>query len=338
MALIAPARAIVHPSFIEPNNIVTINQASGFMQALGGESLRVLLGDVDKFVYQNRVDVRTAVAAQQATANLLPSATVTLDFASTATYMLRTRQEYNEYDVADAGQWNVPLPLAYRLAARQGIFQAIRDASIFGVNASNSEGLVNAPNSTAVNLPPDSFGNTTLQTYDNGQIAMWLLSQINAQLSRMFFLGSAVRVVFVGPQRIFGTLQMQNIVQTTSYQRPGAGTATSAQVVKRVSEEFDIDIDIAYDDTLIGKGSGGADAVLMVVPEAVVPKVPGINTNEFATLTPTTDAMTMQYANVAAPIEVTTPIVEGLDVTSSMRISSGVAWRGEAVTVLSIPY
>lgn len=338
MALIAPARVMVNPSFVEPDLIITISQPSGFMEDLGGTALRVKLSDVDKFVYQNRVDLRTAVAAQQAAHNALPSATITLDYVQAATYLVRTRQEYNELDVADAGTWNVALPQAYRLASRQGIFQFIRTANLYGVNASNSEGLMNTPNSTAVNLPPDSYGNTTLLTYDNGQLAVWILAQMQAALQRMFFLGGAVRVVFIAPQRIIGQMQLQNIVQVVYYQRPGGGTATTAQVVKKVAEEFDIDVVLAYDDTLIGQGSGGADAMLLVVPEAIVPKIPGINTNEFATLTPTTRAMTMQYANVTAPIEITTPIPEGLDVVSQMRISSGWAPRGQAVSVLSIPY
>lgn len=338
MALIAPARVLVHPSFVEPDLIVTIAQPSGFMEGLGGGALRVKLSDVDKFVYQNRVDLRTAVTAQQAAHNALPSATIALDYVQTATYLVRTRQEYNELDVADAGEWNVALPRAYQLAARQGIFQFIRTANLYGVNAANSEGLLNTPNSTSVTLPPDSYGNTTLQTYDNGQFAVFLLGQIQAALQRMFALGAPARVVFIGPQRLIGTLQLQNIVQTTSYQRPGAGTATTAQVVETIAKEFGIEIDWAYDDTLIGQGSGASDALLLLVPEAVVPKIAGINTNEFATLTPTTRAMTMQYANVAAPVEITTPIPEGLDVVSMMRISSGWAPRGQAVTVLNIPY
>lgn len=338
MALIAPARVLVHPSFVEPDLIVTIAQPSGFMEGLGGGALRVKLGDVDKFVYQNRVDLRTAVTAQQAAHNALPSATITLDYVQTATYLVRTRQEYNELDVADAGEWNVALPRAYQLASRQGIFQFIRSANLYGVNAANSEGLMNTPNSTSVTLPPDSFGNTTLVTYDNGQFAVFLLGQVQAALQRMFALGAPARVVFIGPQRLIGQLQLQNIVQTTSYQRPGAGTATTAQVVETIAKEFGIEIDWAYDDTLIGAGAGASDALLLLVPEAIVPKIPGINTNEFATLTPTTRAMTMQYANVAAPIEITTPIPEGLDVVSMMRISSGWAPRGQAVTVLNIPY
>jgi hypothetical protein len=330
MPLVAPSQVRVHPNFVVPKNVITMAQASGFMMDLGGEA---------KWVYMNRVDIRTSVVGQQATANLLPSATITLEYAQTATYMLRTRNEYNEYDVQDAGEYNVALPAAYRVGARQGIYLAVRSANLFGFNASNSEGLLNVPNSTVVNLPPDTFGHTTLLTYDNGQIAMWLLSQIQAALQRMYALGAPTRMVFVGPQRLIGTLQMQNIVQTTSYQRPGAGTATSAQVVKRVADEFGITIDWAYDDTLQGQGGNAStDVLLLVMPEAVVPKVPGINTNEFGTLQPGMDKMTMQFANVVAPIEVTTPIVEGLDVTSSMRISSGWAPRGEAVTVLNVPY
>ena len=338
MPLIAPARVLVHPSFVEPELIITIAQPSGFMEGLGGGALRVKLSDVDKFVYQNRVDLRTATTAQQAAHNTLPSATITLDYVQTATYLIRTRQEYNELDVQDAGEWNVALPRAYQLASRQGIFQAIRSANLYGFNASNNEGLLNTPNATAVTLPPDSYGNSTVQTYDNGQMAIWLLGQIQAALQRMYMLGAPARVVFVGPQRMIGTWQMQGIVQTTSYQRPGAGTATTAQVVEKIAEDFGIAIDWAYDDTMIGAGAGGSDALLLLVPEAVVPKIQGINTNEFATLTPTTRAMTMQYANVAAPIEITTPIPEGLDVVSMMRVSSGWAPRGQAVSILSLPY
>lgn len=338
MPLIAPSRVLVHPNRIEPNLIITIAQPSGFMQGLGGKKLRQLLSDNDKVVYQNHVDVRTAVAAQQAAANVLPSATITLDYIQTLTYLLRTRQDYSELDVADSGEYNVALPAAYRLAARQSINQAIRAAFIYGVTASNSEGIINTPNATAVTLPPDTFGDTTLRTYDAGQLAIWFNAQIQYALQSMFRLGMPGRVVLLGPQRIIGTLQWQDIVQVTSYQRPGAGTATTGQVVSKIGDENDVTIDWAYDDTLIGKGAGGTDAVLLLVPEAVVPSIPGINTNEFAKLSPTTDAMITQYTNVAAPIEITTPIPEGLDVVSMQRITSGWCPRPQATTVLSLPY
>jgi hypothetical protein len=336
-------RVIVHPSFIEPDLIITTAQPSGFMDILGGRALRVKLGPVDKYIYQNRIDLRTQVAVSQASFNALPSATITADYASTATYLGQVRAEYTEIDVQEAGEWNVALPQAQRLAMRQGIFQYLRLACLYGVNAGNIEGIINTPNSTAVNMPPDSYGNATLPTYDAGQLAIWFLGQIQAALQRMYLLGTKARVVILGPQRIIGQMQLQNIVQLTSYQRPGAGSATTAEVIKKVCQENGYDVEWAYDDTLIGKGSGSTsmnpvDAVLLVVPEVIVPSMQGINTNEFATLSPSEKALTMQYADVGVPVEVTTPIVDGLNVTSRMRFSSGWAPRGECLTVASIPY
>ncbi len=139
--------------------------------------------------------------------------------------------------------------------------------------------------------------------------------------------GVPTRFVILGPQRVLLQMELQNIVQVTSYQRPGAGTATSAQVITKVSEEFGYEIEWAFDDT-----------VLLVVPEISVPTMPKINTNEFATLGPNLKANTLQYADVIAPVEVVTPIVEGVDVTSTMRVSPGWCVRSQAITVASIPY
>lgn len=343
MANIFNARVLVHPSYIEPDLIVTTSQASGFMDVLAERALRVKLGPVDKFVYQNRIDLRSQVTASQAAANALPSATLTADYVQTGTYRVRTRAEYNELDIAEAGEWNVALPQAQRLALRQGIFQYLRVAALFGVNAANYEGLLNTPNSTQVNLPPDTYGNTTVTTYDAGQLAQFFLNQINQALQRMFYLGAPNRIQFLGPQRIIGQMQLTNIVQVTSYQRPGAGTATTAQIVTEIAKEFGYAVEWAYDDTLAGVGgsyggAAGSDVVLLVVPEAIVPNAHEIDTNVFQTISPVQKAMTLQYADVAAPTEVTTPIVEGLDVVAQIRISSGWAPRGQAVTVLTLPH
>lgn len=339
MANIFNARVQVHPSYVEPDLIITTAQPSGFMDDLGGSSLRVRLGPVDKFAYLNRIDLRTSVAAQQASHNALPSATIAADYAQTAAYLIRTRAEYNEIDVAEAAEWNVALPEAQRLAMRQGIFLQIRSANLYGFNASNNEGLLNAPNSAAVTLPPDSYGNTTLLTYDNGELAIWMLGQVQALLQRMYRIGTPTRVVIVGPQRVIATMQMQNVIQLTSFQRPGAGSGTTAQMLEMQLKEMGVTLEWAYDDTLINAGAGGTtDALLVAVPEASVPKIEGINTNVFNTLSPTMTAMTLQYADVPAPIEITTPIPEGVDVVSQMRISSGWAPRGQCITVLSLPY
>ena len=335
-------RLLLDPAFYEPELVITQSQASGYMETLAGAGLRVKLGPIDKAIYINRIDVRSQIAANQAIHNKLPSATITADFLQCPTYTSRNRAEYNQWDLAEAGRYNVSLHEAQRLALRQGHFQFIRNAGLYGVNAANSEGLINTPGATTVNLPPDSFGNVTLQTYDNGQLAVWFQGLIAAALTRMYLGGVPVRLVILGPQRVLLQMELQNIVQVVSYQRDGAGTATSAQVITKVSEEFGYEIEWAFDDTLIGQGAtinaAASDAVLLVVPEIVVPKQTGINTNEFATLGPNLAANTLQYADVIAPVEVTTPIPEGLDVTATMRISPGWCIRSQAITVASIPY
>jgi hypothetical protein len=329
------ARQIIHPSHYEPGLIITQSQASGYQDVLAGEGLRVQLGPIDKVVYANRLDVRTQVAANQAIANALPGASLTGDFIQTATYTIRQRNEYNEFDVLEAAQYSVGLPMAYRYAHRQGAFQFLRNIGLYGANAANSEGLINTPGATATNLPPDSYGNTTISTYDAGQLAIFINSVIQAGLTRMFLMGTPVRVVILGPQRILGTMQLQGVVQLVQFQRAGAGTATTAQEITTINKEFGYTVEWAFDDTLIGQGSGGTDAVLVVFPELNVPTMAGINTNEFAMVAPNISGNTLQYADVPAPVEVITPIPEGLDVTSTMRASSGWCVRSQAITVLS---
>lgn len=331
-------RLLIDPSFMEPELVITQSQASGYMAALAERGLRTRLGNIDKAIYINRLDMRSQVAANQAIHNQLPSATLSADYLQTATYTARCRAEYNQWDIAEAAQYRVSLPEAQRLAMRQGTFQFIRNAGLYGVNAANSEGLVNTPSATAVNLPPDTFGNTTLVTYDNGQLAIWFQGLIAAALTRMYLGGTPVRFVILGPQRVLLQMELQNIVQVVSYQRPGAGSATTAQVITKVSEEFGYEIEWAFDDTLIGQGANGDDLIVLVVPELNVPKMPKVNTNEFATLGPNMSANTLQYSDMIAPQEITTPIPEGLDVTSTIRVSSGWCIRSQAITLASIPY
>jgi hypothetical protein len=339
LASLFNARLKVEPSFTEPELIITTAQASAFMDTMGGGTPRIKIGSVDKVIYMNRIDLRGTVNAQQASHNALPSATIRAEYAQTGTYMPRIRANYNDIDMAEAATWNVNLVEAQSLAMDQSMYQFMRSAYLYGVNASNSEGVLNTPNATAVNLPPDSYGNTTLQTYDNGQLAIWFLSQIGSSLTRMNMLGAAQRAVFLGPQRVFEQMGYQNIVQVTSYQRPGAGTATTSQVIIDIAKVNGVEVEIGYDDTLIGQGAAGADLVLLTIPEAIVPRVGSkINTNEFNTLAPTERAMVLMYADMGAPMSITTPIADGLDIVKQWRHSTGWAPRGQAVSLLSIPY
>lgn len=339
MAAITPAFVTVNPSFVEPDVVMTYNQASGAFDALPGSAPRVRLGDGDLAVYAKRMDLRTRVHAGQSAVNNLPSITIVNSLIGTATYLLRVRAEYDHHDQAAASRWGFSLPEAMRLGMRQGHFQLARNALLYGMNPANGEGLLGAQGATAVSLPADSFGNTTISTYDAGQLAFFLIQQVGLLKSRTMQLGMGRKFTFLMPQRVGQQIEYANIVQLTQFQRTGAGSATTAGVVKMIAMENGDEIYWGYDDTLIGKGAGGTDAIVIAMPEVQRPDGPAINTNEFAKLAPSLNACTLMYCDMAAPREIPAPLPAGaVDVTSEWRISSGWAVRPEAITVISATY
>ena len=290
MANIASSFTIVNPSYIEPGVILPYSQASGAFEAIVEGKPLVRLSDGDLYAYIKRLDLRTKVAAGQSAYNLLPSISTTLSMVSTPSYLLRVRGEYDHHDTAAMGRWGLSIVEAQRLGMRQGHFQLARTALLYGMNPANGEGLLNAQGATAVALPADTNGNTTVTTYDNGQMAFFLIGQVQAIKTRTNQLGIGRKFTILGPQRVLGVFEYQNIVQLTQFQRVGAGTTSTAGVVKDVLEMNGDEILWCYDDTLIGKGTGGTDAVLIVMPEVMKPQGSSINTNEFAKLAPGIDA------------------------------------------------
>lgn len=336
MGNIATAWAQTHPSFIEPGLLIQYNQASGAFEVLPRGNPEVKIGAEDLYVYMRRVDVRTKVVVGQQASNQLPSASTVFDTASTATYLQRVRAEYDHHDTANVGLWGTSIVEAQRLAMRQGHFQMLRNNLLYGVFGGNGEGILNANGATTINLPADSFGNTTVSTYDNGQMAFFILQQIANTKSRTMHGGIPRKFVILAPQRVLLAWQYQDIVQLTSFQRTGAGSESTLGVVEDVAKRSGDEVVIAYDDTLIGKGSGGTDAIVLVMPEVSVPKGKVLNTNEFAQLEPGIAATTLMYTDVAAPIEIPTPLAGGaIDVVSEMRASPGWVVRPEAVCIIS---
>lgn len=339
MALITPAYVTVNPSYMMPEILLPYSQASGAFETLyNGQPLQ-RLSDGDLAVYIKRADIRTKMAAGQVAYNQLPSVSIAMSMVSAPTYLLRVRAEYDHHDTAAASRWGVSIVEANRLGMRQGHFQLARSALLDGMNPANGEGLLNAPGSTAISLPPDSNGNDTVVTYDNGEMAFFILSQISALKTRTNQLGIGRKFTILGPQRVLGAFEYQNIVQLTQFQRTGAGSVSTAGLVKDVLERNEDEIVWAYDDTLIGQGAGGTDAVLIVMPEVEKPDGGKINTNEFAKLTPGLDACTLQLCDLAAPREIPTPLPGGaIDILSEWRITSGWAPRPEVITVVSMQY
>lgn len=334
MANIFPAFIQVHPSYTMPEFILPYTQNSGAFDLIAGGAPMGNLPTSAQYVYAKRLDVRTKVAAGQQPYESLPSCTVAAEMFSTPAYLMRVRAEWNHHDVAAAGNWGVSLPQAQSLAMRQAHNQQKRNALLYGFNPLFGEGLVNTAGATAVSLPPDSYGNQTASTYDNGQMSLFLGQQILAVKGRMFQLGMPTRVAIVGPQRILGQFEY-NIVQLTSAQRPGGGTGSTRMVFEDILKAAGDKMTWNYDDTLIGQGAGGTDLVIITCPE--ISKPPTDGTNAFAGLMPGYDITAIQMQDRPAPTEITAPLPGGaVDVLSEMRITSGWGIRPEAIQLISI--
>ena len=339
MGNLTPSYTVVHPSYIEPGLLLPYYQASGAFDTVAEGQPLPRLSDGDLYVYAKRIDLKTRVSASQSAYNALPSVSTSMSMISTPTYQMRVRAEYDHHDTSAMNQWGVSIVEAQRLGMRQGHFQFARSALLYGFHPENGEGLLNAAGATSVSLPADSNGNDTVVTYDNGQAGIFLLTQIAALKTRTNQLGIGRKFVVLGPQRDLAAWEYQGIVQLTQFQRPGAGTASVAGMVKAVSTENGDEIIWVYDDTLIGKGAGGTDAVLIVMPEVKKPQGSKVNTNEFAKLAPGIEACTLMYCDMAAPREIPTPLPGGaIDILSEWRVTSGWGVRPEAITVMSMQY
>jgi hypothetical protein len=340
MTLIAPAYETINPSLMLPELILPYSQVSGAFELLPEGQPRVMLGEDDMAVFIRRLDVRTKTAAGQSAYNMLPSPDIVASMISTPTYLVRVRAEYDHHDVAAAGRYGFSLTEATRLANQQAIVNTARTALLYGFNPANGEGLVNTNGATAVNLPPDAFGNTTIVNYDNGSMAFYLLSLILAIKTRTNNLGIGRKFVILGPQRDLGQFEY-NVVQLTQFQRPGAGSASTTGVIKAVTMDNGDEVIWAYDDTLIGKGAGGTDLIVVCMPEVSKPQGVGNvwSTNRFADLAPGLAATVSQLCDMAAPREITVPLPGGaVDTLYEERITSGWAFRPEALTLLSVQY
>jgi hypothetical protein len=341
MSGFAPSFVTVNPHHMMPELIMQYSLASGAFTTLATENPMPRLGEADLYVYAKKVQLTTSVSANQSTANQLPSASVIPSMISTATYRLQTRAQYDNFDEAATGAWGYALPEALRLAARQGIAQQLRNALLYGYNPANGEGLLNTAGATRVNLGADSNGNTGYSTWDSGQLAQFLLNMIGNLKTTTLQIGQPLRMVFLAPQRFIQQISYGGIVSLTQFQRIGAGVETAAGLVETVAQwAGGDDVSFAADDTLIGQGYGGTDAIILVAPELKIPHANArINTNVFATLTPNQTATTLMLCDVAAPTEIPTPLPDGgITTLYTMRSTSGWGIRPEGMTILSAAY
>lgn len=339
MGLIAPSVMTISPHHMEPQIIMQVNQASGFTRTLAGGNPRVQLDSEDKMIYIRTAQMRTTMVQNPATGNVIPNPNIVMGMIQCPTYNQRIQTIYDHHDTAMASKWGLGLPAAYKYAMQQGHHLLLRDRTLYGSLPGYGEGIINTPGATTITLPPDTFGNTTVIAYDSGQMALFLAQQILAIKTRTYQLGTPRRFVFLGPQRTLGTFEY-NVVQLTSYQRPGAGTGSTEEMLKSIGVAAGNDvIEFAYDDTLIGQGVGGTDLVILIMPEIDPHQKQPLDTNMFAKLTQGFNDNSLLYTDMIAPMEIPTPLPLGaIDVLTEMRASPGWCVRPDVLQLISMSY
>src|SRR3974390_593318 len=266
MPVLAPAYVTLNPSFTLPEILLPYSQASGAFDTLPGGEPRVALSEGDLVAYIKRADIRTKMSSGQSAYNELPGVNIAMSMISAPTYLNRVRSEYDHHDTAAMSRWGVPIVEAYRLGTRQAHFQLLRNMLLYGMMPANGEGLMNTPGATTLPLPMDSNGDTTVVTYDNGEMALFLLQQILDIKTRTYQLGLGREFTILGPPRVLG-LFAYNIVQLVQFQRPGAGTSSTEGVTNAVLMDNGDKLNWCYDDTLLGQGDGGTEAVIIIMPK-----------------------------------------------------------------------
>ncbi|EOC9629719.1 hypothetical protein [Enterobacter ludwigii] len=338
MSGFAPAITRVDPSMVMPEIVMQYSMASGAFDILPGGAPAVKIGSSDLSVYQKYMRMTSQAFVGQSLPGQLVSSSVTGGYDQMRTWRISTRSQYSYLDTDAASRWGYSLTEALRLANRQGHAQQLRNMLLYGIEAKNNEGVVHSPNALTVNLGNDSQGNSGYRTWDNGELAIFMLDLISTQKTKMMLLGQPLCTVVLAPQRFIQSLSWTGVVQLTSYQRPGAGSATIAEMIIGIAEGVNGDkIVFCQDDTLIGKGAGGSDLVLITNPELAVPDAQkNINTNIFATLTPNQQAVNMMFTDVAAPTEIPSPMPDGgVTTLYTERATPGWNLRPEGLTLLS---
>jgi hypothetical protein len=336
---ITPAYQLVNPHFMLPEHVLQYNQVSGFARLFQGGKIQPRLGSGDQYAYVRRIGMRTKTALGQSASNQLPSVSIDTGIGSIPTYLAQIRVEYNHHDQAAAGNWGFGLPEAYTLGARQGIFQQLRSMALYGANPANGEGLLNSIGATSTLLPADTNGHTTVSTYDNGQMLIFILGQIAALKQATLQSGMPSKIVILAPQRVLNTWAYPGIVQLTSYQREGGGTQSIAAAIMAQASYNGDEVEFSFDDTLIGKGAGGTDAIIITCPELKKPEGQEFSTGEFNKLSTGNNAVNLMLSDMSAPRELAVPIPGGaLDVLYELRATPGWNIRPEGIRIVSASF
>lgn len=338
MSILAPSFVKINPSYTVPGLLVDQTQRSGAFHLLPNSSIQATLGLADKAVYMHRMGIKTRNSISQDSQNELATVDINLSQVQTLTYLIQNQAIFNRHEVAAGAAYNVAVPSAFSLALKQAHFNQLRDLLLYGFQPEYGEGMLNAVGAKATVIPPDSNNTKDVLNMIPGEVSEFLLKEIQDIQNRTQHAGMKCVFTLLGPQRVLNLLETSKIVQLTSYQVKGGGTATVYGQIQSILEDKGDAILWQYDDTLKGKGANGADALILTMREINLSGYDGMpNTNIFGqSISPQDPSCNLMFADVPAPTEFITPMPgTATHIQMEMRATPGWAVRPEATTIIS---
>ena len=288
----------------------------------------------------NRMGIKTKSAISQDSQNDILDSDIMLSQIQCPIYLVQNRAIYNRHEIAATSSYNLSLPELIRCTQFQSNFNQMRDALLYGIQPEYGEGIINSPGIAQTVIPADQNGNIGLTEQDAGHVVTFLLETIAEITARTNQSGKTNIFTILGPQRCLKKLETSRIVQLTSYQRPGGGTRTVKGKAKDILEENGDKIFWTYDDTLMNKGTNGADIIIVSMPELNLSNILNnrINTNYFAengNIESIKDCSAMYTDTVAPQIFTTNLAGTTTHSQAEMKITPGWVLRPEAFTIIN---
>lgn len=345
----APVERLISRSRTLPGFIMRTGQTSGAFNLLPDRKFKTgLISNTDLKIYAHTLEQHAQAYVNQFQANNFDNFSVNTGLIGTATYSVRTNASYTTDEMELASSYGGNLMEWMDKACLQAHFDQYRMLELYGFGK-QGEGILNAIGITKTNLPADSGGNTTVSTQDPGQLVTYFNKKILDRRSAMYMYNSGVtgmRTCIMSTQKIIGHLESVATVQLTDAQREGAGSFTAGDRIKYMQGMVGNEVEYLIDDTLAGKGDGGADVILIVIPEMVTQGAQGYasewNTNEFGTVAGGIKETLAAFSAFDMPRELTAPMGEASGIRQIVlkenRVTCGWVFRPEAVTVISAHY
>lgn len=326
--------ATIQPNYVDPG-LVDTYMTSTWVDAMPDSAFRQNLNETTQQILKFKFGVTTNSQVGQGNAYSVPSLSYTTEPMSTPVYTVNLQYAINRDNAAMAANYGVDEAAVQQWLAEKSLFIQTMDATIFGINPSIGEGLLNATDrANEVLLASDLAGETYFDLQDKGEIRDAVIGHLNNLLMTNGMITAKGFTIGVLAPQAFWAVVHGSPIQLTSAQRQGAGTMTIWQAMLAWAVAYDAKFAIGMADKMEGHGINGADTAVFFIHEIKRSSQnnPMFDVSKSAPV-PIENGVMSIYT--MPPIEEPIPQHGGLHVHVKARMSGLWAYRGKGISQLS---